>query len=172
MLLDIDARFGKLWEYFRLIHVDTPDDFKRGIQDAFTPNTNRYEEAKTLIQGRLELAGNLVKIVEVFAVPDYRKYFDDLKLQFGIEITAQRAFKEQWTQLQWKFKKTDTSLDCPTGVKVFYRSYAQEGTKYIELRDVHGIPWKIGSKPQRKGIYLKVYFFPINVILLILFRFY
>ena len=28
---DIDGRFGKLWEFFRLMHVDTPNDLIEGI---------------------------------------------------------------------------------------------------------------------------------------------
>ena len=54
---DIDARFGKLWTYFRSTAITTPQEYKTAIEKVFQPGT--------------------CKVVDIHAVPDYKGWLKD-----------------------------------------------------------------------------------------------
>lgn len=54
------------------------------------------------------------KVQDVFVCPDYEAYIEDHL------CPLQRAFKKQWTQLQFIFEKCEKSKWFPNGVKVCF----------------------------------------------------
>jgi hypothetical protein len=83
---DIDAKFGVIWLKFRNMHISSPQEAAALFKEAFLRADNSMP----------------VNIVDIFAVPDYWNYitqFMDPKLG--------RAWKEEWTQLQWTFEAVD-----------------------------------------------------------------
>jgi hypothetical protein len=109
---DIDARFAVIWTHNRLLLILTPEDQKRQIKHAF----------KALHEG------GKVEVEDVFAVPDYKKYFEKY-------VSIKRAFKpykeKNYTQLQFIVESCDESSHFPLGVRTFYRAYPTDETVEI-----------------------------------------
>ena len=59
LLKDIDAKFALIWKKMRLTHVGTP------------------EQAKRLFLAALRTVGMDARVIDLFAVPDYAKWFED-----------------------------------------------------------------------------------------------
>jgi hypothetical protein len=56
--VDIDAKFGSLWDFFKLGVVSTPFMLKQYLTDCFAKSALPFE------------------IVDVFAIPDYTRIFN------------------------------------------------------------------------------------------------
>ena len=83
---DIDAKFGVIWTRFRNEHIRSPQEAAEMIITAFKNTKDQLP----------------VKIVDVFAVPDYWNYIVGF-----FDPNLGRAWKEEWAQLQWTFEAVD-----------------------------------------------------------------
>jgi len=120
---DIDALFGVIWTRFRNCHVRSPQEAARLFKEAF---------AKRSIKDK-----SPVKIVDIFAVPDYWYYLlDCIDPDFG------RVFKEEHTRLQWIFERVTPCARFPLGVRTTFRTYASD--KVWEIWDKSSIQLKDG----------------------------
>jgi len=100
---DIDSKFGVIWLRFRNKHISSPQEAATLFQEAF------LREDRSLP----------VEVIDIFAVPDYWNYMVPF-----LNPNIGRAFKEEWTQLQWTFEAVDRTLEFPLGVKTTYRAYS------------------------------------------------
>ena len=88
-----------------------------------------------------------------FCVPDYKAFVEPhIDQKFG------RCFKEQWTQLCFRFQAVTPSEACPNCVEMHYRAYAQD--EVFEIIDSDKRECGKGSRkcvvkwfPEKKGIY-------------------
>jgi len=92
---DIDALFGKIWEYIKEEMALTPQAYER------------------LILKALSKPNRPVKVVDIFAVPDYKSLLDELVCD-----NLSNYIKEEETQLQFTFESVPVCEDYPFGVKV------------------------------------------------------
>ena len=132
---DIDALFGKIWEYIK-------------EEMALTPQA--YE---ALILKALSKPNRPVKVVDIFVVPDYKGLLDQL-----ICDGLSNYMKEEETQLQFIFESVPVSEDYPFGVKVEYRAYAADDV--IEIWEGEGESFPHGFQPVQ--VIVKSY--PVNII--------
>jgi len=91
-------RFGVIWEYTKLKHINTPQEYEKVLRDAF-PNSN-------------------VDVKDIFCVPDYKRFFRPV-----IDKKLAHYTKLEETKLQWHFEKT-ADPNFPCGVS--YDSVAPE----------------------------------------------
>ena len=110
---DIDALFGNIWTAVRKQEILDPDAFKLKIEQAIS-GKERAQHIK-----------------DVFAVPDYKAYFQPYG--FAFSRFAKKMNAEDWTQLVWTFEAVPKSQHFPLGVKVTYRAFAADKT--IVLRN-------------------------------------
>jgi hypothetical protein len=94
---DIDAKYGVIWKRFRNDHVTTPQSAARKFKEAF--------------KSASDCKGLKVEVTDIFVVPDYWSYIVP-----HIDKNLSRAFKEEWTQLQWSFEKVPVSEFYPLGI--------------------------------------------------------
>jgi len=136
---DIDGKFGRIWKLLKMCFVNSPDDFIATIKKAFTTGKVGASDNIRAELDRLGV-GRKVKIFELFAIPDNQKHFNLALAMDAYSICISQCFKQEWTQLQWTFEEIETGDDpelqlrYPNGVRVTYRSYAQDGP-VIELHD-------------------------------------
>jgi hypothetical protein len=83
---DIDSKFGVIWKRCRNDHIRSPQEAAEMICGAFKKTSDSLG----------------VKVVDVFAVPDYWNYITKF-----VDPKLGRAWKEEWTQLQWSFEAVD-----------------------------------------------------------------
>jgi hypothetical protein len=103
---DMDGLFGIIWKKIWRMHLKSPQQFMQAFYSA------------------LENLDVKVTIMPIFAIPDYEAF---LKPSM---CPVERAFKEEWTQLQFNFDAYDFCPSCmgpekcsecsnyPSGVKV------------------------------------------------------
>jgi hypothetical protein len=108
---DIDAKFAKIWVACRNAMLDTPQLYKTTLEKVF-------EKSDTI----------KCKVVDVFAIPDYKAWLED-----SIDKRFQNWAKEENTQLQWRFRHAAAgpSQYYPMGVCDHYRAFCQ--TSAIEI---------------------------------------
>ena len=106
---DIDAVFGVIWSKVMNHNVLTPKQYKHLL----------------LLSGREK--EQTVKVVDLWSVPDYIKYFSP-----HINKHLGRYAKSQWSQLQIIFEATDLCERFPLGVKVRYRPYSSDNVSLIK----------------------------------------
>ena len=75
---DIDARFGVLWQFFCLLDVLSPQDYKRFVEAAFGPRTP-------------------AKLEDIWVVPDYSKIVTP-----EMDQRFQKYCRDEWTQHRFK----------------------------------------------------------------------
>jgi hypothetical protein len=90
-----------------------------------------------------------VRVVELFAIPDYVEYLEE---QDCIDKDFGRFTKLLNAQLQFIFEACEPSERFPLGVKTTYRAYSSD--EVIELWNPDKIQWKEGILPPR---YLTMY---------------
>lgn len=83
-----------------------------------------------------------VRIIEIFAVPDYTEYFSS---QECIDPFFERYSKQKNAQLQFIFENCKESENFPLGVKTTYRAYSSDSV--VELWNKNEIPWAGGIEP-------------------------
>ena len=139
---DIDGVFSRIWIRMRDLGVITPQDYKRLVTAAIAPKAADPNGGKTRM-----------KFVDIFCIPDYKVIMAPCMVSFG------RVFKEQWTQLCFRFRAVESSADFPLGVEMHYRAYAQD--EVFEIVDTDR--WECGKGarkchvqwfPEGKGHYL------------------
>jgi len=133
---DIDALFGKIWEFIK-------------EEMALTPQA--YE---TLITKALSKPNRPVKVVDIFVVPDYKSLLDE----FVCDNLSNYMKEEEETQLQFIFESVHVSEDYPFGVKVQYRVYCAEDI--IEIWEGEGENFPNGFQP----VQVEVKSYPVDVI--------
>ena len=122
---DIDAMFGVIWNKFRSESILTPQAMTEYFNAAF----KRYEETNKIS----------TKIIDIFAVPDYKKWIE------GHMNPLSRMFKEEWAQLQIIMDESPVTSETPNGVRTSYRAYASNevielfSTSQIQLTDEHRV---------------------------------
>jgi hypothetical protein len=119
---DIDSKFGNLWKGIRNKFVYTPQQYTKKI--------------KTL----LSTAKHECKVVDVFAIPDFKSLLDE-----HVDKVFSAQTKMEKTQLQWSFEAVTPDEYFVNGVKVFYRAYAADEVCQI-----------IEDSSAKCGVYAKV----------------
>jgi hypothetical protein len=100
---DIDAVFGRLWKRIRNKPVLTPAAYSECVENSLS--TSAYK----------------AKIVDIFVVPDYVKYFENCgDKQFG------SYSKTDNTKHQFCFEAIERCENFPLGVKTTYRAYSAD----------------------------------------------
>jgi len=132
---DIDALFAKIWEYIKSECVLTPQAYE-----------------KVIIQA-LSKPDRPVKVVDLFAVPDYKSLLDEL-----ICDGLSNYMKEEETQLQFIFESVPVSEEYPFGVKVQYRAYSSDNVVEIWVGEGENFPY--GFQP----VEVKVDSHPVDII--------
>ena len=62
-----------------------------------------------------------MKFVDIYCIPDYKAFIaPHLVAKFG------KVFKEQWTQLCFRFRAVESSADFSLGAEMHYRAHAQD----------------------------------------------
>jgi hypothetical protein len=69
------------------------------------------------------------EVEEIFAVPNYIKFFEDRDC---IDKSFSNFAKMEHTQLQFIFEKCDVNEYFPLGVRMLYRAYAADSVIEIE----------------------------------------
>jgi len=100
---DIDSKFGILWKAIRSRFVHTPQQYQSEIEKALSSKKQAC------------------KVVDVFAVPDFKTLLDK-----HIDPTFNAQTKMEKTQLQWTFEAVTPDEYFVNGVRMFYRAYAAE----------------------------------------------
>lgn len=133
---DIDARFAKIWDSVKFKAVLTPQEYA--------------DILNTVFAGEFEL-------YDVFAVPDYWKYFGAF-----MDAEIKDYAKKEDTQLQWVFIKVTASDRYKHGVQVLYRAYSDPNIKCDQSFEMtrfhqfgtHPYVWEIKKadniEPERK----------------------
>jgi len=102
---DIDGMFGVIWSHNWRINILSPQQQKEATIAAFKKSQQR---------------GKNVDVEDVFAVPDYRKYFSNC-------CFIKRAFHKlginNLGMLHWKITTHEVSLFFPLGVKTTFSAY-------------------------------------------------
>jgi hypothetical protein len=107
---DIDSKFGILWKKIRHKYVYTPQQYNTKIINSLSTKKRECE------------------VIDVFAVPDFKKLLDDY-----VDPSFRAQSKCEKTQLQWSFEACTPDDYFKNGVKVFYRAYcADEVCQIIE----------------------------------------
>lgn len=140
---DIDGVFSRIWIRMRDLGVITPQDYRRLVTGVFAAKAGDTNEAKAKM-----------KFVDLYCIPDYKSFMNPhIDRNFG------KVFKEQWTQLCFRFRSVEVDKDFPTGVEMHYRAYAQD--EVFEIVDSER--WECGKGarkcyvkwyPEGKGMYL------------------
>jgi hypothetical protein len=110
---DIDAVFGVIWNWFKGKIVDTPDEYKQGIEDAF-----KYSVLK-------------IKVEDIYVIADYMNFFKNSI----IDVLA-RLHKKNQTQHQWRFECVEKCQYFPNGCKTTFRAYCNDRVVEIEKRPI------------------------------------
>jgi hypothetical protein len=100
---DIDSKFGILWKKIRHKYVYTPQQYD------------------TCISKYLSTKRKSCTVVDVFAVPDFKKLLDDY-----VDPALRAQSKCEKTQLQWSFEACTPDEFFKNGVKIFYRAYSTD----------------------------------------------
>jgi hypothetical protein len=100
---DIDSKFGILWKRIRNRFVYTPQQYA------------------VLIKSSLSTTKHQCKVLDVFAVPDFKSLLDDY-----VDKAFSAQSKMEKTQLQWTFEAVTPDDYFINGVRIFYRAYAAE----------------------------------------------
>jgi len=132
---DIDALFAKIWEYIKEEMVLTPQAYE------------------AVIKAALSKPHRPVKVVDLFAVPDYKSLLDELVCD-----NLSNYMKEEETPLQFIFESVPVSEDYPFGVKVQYRAYCAD--EVIEIWEGEGESFPHGFQPVK----VEVKSYPVNII--------
>ena len=134
-----DAVFSRIWTRMRDVGVITPQDYRRLVTSALTPTSERT---------------TTMKFTDIYCVPDYKGF-----MEVHIDSKFSRAFKEQWTQLCFRFRSVERCDNFPTGVEMHYRAYAQDTVYQIVDSEL----WACGKgdrkcvvqwQPEGMGMYL------------------
>ena len=133
---DIDGIFGVIWKHCWRKNILTPQQQKELTVDAF--------------RDKIAL-GATYDVVDVFAVPDYRKYF----LGNGNNneppcAILDRAFKGYLSKMQFIVTKVDVSSEFPLGAKTVCREYPTD--EAIEIIKTKYIPFKDGVNKGLSGL--------------------
>lgn len=139
---DIDGVLSRIWTRMRDCGVITPQDCRRLVTGILRPKKGAT------------CAETTMKFVDLFCLPDYKTFIGPhVDPQFG------KAFKEQWTQLCFRFRAVEPSQDFPHGVEMHYRAFAQD--EVFEIVDTN--LWECGKGvrkchvkwfPEGKGMYI------------------
>ena len=82
----------------------SPQDYMREVKKALS--SKEGDKVKKAI----------FKFIDLYCVPDYKAFMEPhMDSKFG------RCFKEQWTQLCFRFRAVDPSDYFPNGVEMHYR---------------------------------------------------
>ena len=101
---DIDGIFSRIWTAMRTESAISPQDYMREVKKALS--SKEGDKMKKAI----------FKFIDLFCVPDYKAFMEPhVDSKFG------RCFKEQWTQLCFRFRAVDASDYFPNGVEMHYR---------------------------------------------------
>jgi hypothetical protein len=109
---DIDACFGLVWNWFKKKTIFHPEQYKTELELA-------------MADSRIP-----TKVIDVFALPDYKLFFNRF-----IDQSLSHLHREDDTKLQWNFQAVPRSNKFPLGVKTMYRSYASD--QVIMLKQVN-----------------------------------
>lgn len=147
---DIDARFGVLWRTMYHSQINSPIGnilFYSYLCTLFYAKpflcfSIAYKKAITEAFRKSREQDLDVRIVELFAIPDYTTYFNS---DGCIDPSFERFSKMSNAQLQFIFEICEQSEAFPLGVKTSYRAYASD--EVIELLNKDSIPWKGGTEP-------------------------
>ena len=102
---DIDGVFSRIWTAMRNDSAITPQDYMRKVREAIN-----------VLKGDASTTEKTSKFVDLLCVPDYKAFMEPhIDQKFG------RCFKEQWTQLCFRFQAVTPSEDFPNGVEMHYR---------------------------------------------------
>ena len=110
---DMDAVFGLLWKWMSSRIIETVEQFKIGVEEAFSHLSSRLK----------------VKVKFIDVLPDYQSFFAD-----SIDNLLSRYTKEQQTQHRWSFEAVQSCSEFPFGVKTMYRAYASD--KVVEITKI------------------------------------
>jgi hypothetical protein len=105
---DIDSKFGTLWKKIRSRFVLTPQQYEAQIIKALSTNKHAC------------------KVVDLLAIPDYKKLLD---AHIDPEFSA--CTKMEKTQLQWTFEAVTPDDFFPHGVRVFHRAFSSDNVVQI-----------------------------------------
>lgn len=105
---DIDSKFGTLWKSIRNKNVLTPQQYKLRIEKALSTKLHKC------------------KVIDVFAVPDFKTLLDG-----HVDPMLNACTKMEKTQHQWTFEAVTPDENFVNGVRVFYRAYAAD--KVVEI---------------------------------------
>jgi len=133
---DIDSRFGKFWTFVREKHVYTFDGFGNIIKEAFGDN-------------------NLISVVPVFAIYDYKAYYD----KFIDPKLVDKYSRMDFTQLYFKIQPAVEGSASNLLVRTNYRKFDQEYTVFLRENADEG---KDSSELPYEPVLLKSAWIPEN----------
>ena len=137
---DIDASFGTIATWFDVHSIQTPQQYKSNIEEAFAG-------------GKGEKGSKLqVKVVDVFVVPDYQDFFrSSIDPHFG------RLWKQEFTQHQLRFEAVKIEPEkgyFPFGCKFTYRKYSNDEVILIDKKPILLCRTHVGRLTGKSHIYL------------------
>ena len=133
---DIDGIFGVIWKYCWRKNILTPQQQKELTVEAF--------------RDKIAL-GAIYDVVDIFAVPDYRKYFlGNGDYNEPPCAVLDRAFKGSLSKLQFIITKVDVCGEFPLGAKTVCREYPTD--EAIEIIKTKYIPFKDGENKGLSGL--------------------
>jgi len=108
---DIDAFFGVIWKKIRDATILTPQQYEEAIKEAFAS------------------VGIPIIIEDVFVVPDFQAFISPHLLDIS------RAFKQEYTKLQWIFEYIGYCESCSSGARPLCKACADfpNGVKVSKL---------------------------------------
>ena len=111
---DIDAKYGVIWVRGRNAHLGSPQEAMRMYIQAFATDKDKLP----------------TKVHDLFAIPDYKAL-----IKPHTDPAFSRAFKEEWTKLQWIFQAVSPSERFPLGVKTTYKAFSQDEVYNVFSKD-------------------------------------